>query len=134
MKKHLFIIADWLLVFLVLAFLFLPLSERSVGTGDPEYWPILVALIFPFNGGPITVIIGILMGICGALFLTFHIIFQINKKMQLGILITTFILLVFYAYIGHDGIFVIPAVITGLSFLLQWTDFFVKKSAHKNKD
>jgi len=132
MKKHLlFCVFNWAMVSIIVAFLFNPYVERQIGGGDTIFLPLLVAFFIPYNSGFFIIFIGVLIAICLILFLVFHLIFQIKKNLQIGVLITTLLFLVFFSYESYSYVFnIIPAISAGLLFFLHWTDYAIKR---KNK-
>lgn len=127
-NRILFNVLNWICIGIIFAFLLAPMDERLIGIGnDPVFWPIVVNLVTPFNGGILFIVIGSLWILVILIFLTFNIIFQIKGKMQIGILITSLLVLVLFIYKSDNVFFIIPAAMSALCFLLHWTDFILRR-------
>ncbi len=129
MNKKLFTILNWVGIGLLLAFLVLPLASRNIPHEDPISWPLIANWMVPSNGaGPLSIIVGSIFALAMLTLIVFGVLFQLKKIkwMQIGMIASSIVLLIFYSYSAMSSVFFIPAaIIGGLTFLLNWSNLLL---------
>lgn len=129
MNRKLFTILNWVGIGLLLAFLVLPLSSRNIPHEDPVSWPLIANWMIPSNGaGPLSIIVGSIFALAMLTLIVFGILFQLKKMkwMQIGMIICSIVLVIFYCYSATISVFFLPAaIIGGLTFLLNWSNLLL---------
>jgi hypothetical protein len=129
MNKKLFTVLNWVGIGLLLAFLVLPLASRNIPHEDPMPSSLIAIWMFPSNGtGPLSIIVGSVFALAMLTLIVFGILFQIKrmKWMQIGMIFSSIVLVIFYSCSATISVFSIPAaIIGGLTFLLNWSSLLL---------